>query len=235
MVGLFQSTTILRLGPLWPRSDYTATNGTLNWADGDSTAKTIPITILDDAIVEPEEVFAVSLSNAQGGASINVGTADVTIFDNDGGGSFSISDTVVYEIDQQATVTVTRINDNDSAASVFWQTLNGTAEDENGDNDYISDGGELVWLDGDVSNTKTITIGIVPDAKVEGDEWFNVTITGVQGESATVSKAEGVVTIKDPIPIPTLNQWAMGLLVLLLLAMGAYSLPLRRNTTTSRR
>ncbi len=216
-------------------TDYTATNGTLNWADGDSAAKTIAITILDDAIVEPEEAFAVTLSNAQGGASINVGTADVTIFDNDGGGSFSISDTVVFEYEQQATVTVTRTNDNDSAASVFWQTFDGTAQDENGDNDYKSDSSELVWLDGDVSDTKTITIDIVTDVKVEGDEWFTVTITGVQGESVTVSKADGVVTIKDPIPIPTLNQWAMGLLVLLLLAMGAYSLPLRRSATTTRR
>ena len=209
--------------------DYLYTTGTLDWADGDSSAKIIPVTIVDDAEVETEESFTVELSAPTGGASIANGTAAVTIFDNDGGGTFSISDVTVFEIDQQATVTVTRSNDNNTSASVFWQTFDGTAEDENGDNDYTSAFGEEVWLDGDTSDTRTITIPIIPDDKVEGDEFFTVTIVDVAGESVTISKADGVVVIKDPIPIPTLGQWAMGLMILLLLGFGMAAMPAQRR------
>jgi len=219
-------------------SDYTATNGTLNWANLDATAKTIPIQILDDLVVEPAEAFTVTLNTATGGATIADGSATVQIFDDDGGGTFSIDDVTVNEIDQKATLTVTRANDSNKAAFVQWETQDGTAEDENGDNDYKSDdsnrSGELVWLDGDTSSTRTITIDIVPDAKEEGDEYFTVTLVSVQGDDAVISKPNGVVTIKDPVPIPTLSQWAMGLMVLLLLGIGAYSMPLRRRVTGTR-
>ncbi|MGA9572856.1 MAG: IPTL-CTERM sorting domain-containing protein, partial [Lysobacterales bacterium] len=219
-------------------SDYTANNGTLNWADGDAASKNIQIQILDDAVIESQEEFTVNLSN-ETGATIADGSATVVIYDDDGGGNFSISDVTVFEIDQQATVTITRSNDNNTAAFVAWETRDGTAQDENGDNDYKSDSsaisGELIWLDGDTSNTRTITIAIVPDDKVEGDEWFTVTLVSVQGADSVISKADGVVTIKDPIPIPTLSQWAMGLMVLLLLGIGAYSLPLRRKQAVSRK
>jgi hypothetical protein len=219
-------------------SDYTATNGTLNWADGNAAPKTIQIQILDDAVIESQESFGVQLSGVTG-ATIADGTATVVIFDNDGGGTFSISDVTVFEIDQKATVTVTRANDNDTAAFVAWETRDGTAQDENGDNDYKSDdsikSGELVWLDGDTSSTRTITIDIVPDTKDEGDEWFTVTLVSVQGADSVISKADGYVTIKDPIPIPTLSQWAMALMALLLLGIGAYAIPLRRKSTVTRR
>lgn len=215
--------------------DYLYTTGVLDWADGDSSAKTIPITIVDDAIAEPEEAFSVTLSNPQGGATINLGSSNVTIFDNDGGGDFSIDDVVVNENDQQATVTVTRANDNNSAASVFWETQDGTAQDENGSNDYTSASGELIWLDGDTSNTRTITIEVIADGITEIPETFVVAITGVQGESVTIGKSDGVVTIIDPIPIPTLSQWAMGLLTLLLLGLGVYSMPVRNKARVVRK
>ncbi len=219
-------------------SDYTTNSGTLNWANGDATAKTIPIQILDDLLIEPGEAFTVTLNTPTGGATIADSSATVQIFDDDGGGTFSIDDVTVNEIDQKATLTVTRANDSDSAASLLWETRDGTAEDEFGDNDYKSNNwsisGELVWLDGDTSSTRTITIDIVPDAKEEGDEYFTVTLISVQGDDAVISKPNGIVTIKDPVPIPTLSQWAMGLMVLLLLGIGAYSMPLRRRITGTR-
>lgn len=219
-------------------SDFNATNGTLNWADNDAASKTIQIQILDDAVIESQESFTVQLSGATG-STIADGTANVVIFDDDGGGNFSISDVTVFEIDQQATVTITRANDNNTAAFVSWETRDGTAEDENGDNDYKSDNslqsGELIWLDGDTSSTRTITIDIVPDSKDEGDEWFTVTLVSVQGADSVISKADGYVTIKDPIPIPTLSQWAMGLMALLLLGVGAYAMPRRRKSVITRR
>ena len=71
--------------------DYTGGSTTLNWADGDSTAKMITAAITDDAVVELSETFTISLSNASV-ASLGTNTsASVTITDDD---SVTITGTV---------------------------------------------------------------------------------------------------------------------------------------------
>lgn len=63
--------------------DFTAVSGTLNWADGETTSKTISVTILDDANAESSETFAVSLSGASGASLSTPASVTVTITDND--------------------------------------------------------------------------------------------------------------------------------------------------------
>ena len=63
--------------------DYTAASGTLLFAAGE-TAKTIDVTIVNDAVVEPEEDFMVVLFNPLGAViSLTADTAVVTIIDDD--------------------------------------------------------------------------------------------------------------------------------------------------------
>jgi uncharacterized protein YhjY with autotransporter beta-barrel domain len=67
-----------------PGVDFTATSGTLNWADGDGTPKTFTVTILDDAALEATESFTVSITAVGGGAQLgNTSSATVSITDND--------------------------------------------------------------------------------------------------------------------------------------------------------
>ncbi len=72
--------------------DFDATPVTLTWADGDSSVKTIRVTIMDDNKSEGDETFSVALSAPTGGAIIAPETPpSVTISDNDrsrGGGKF---------------------------------------------------------------------------------------------------------------------------------------------------
>ncbi|EIT72101.1 hypothetical protein WQQ_22380 [Hydrocarboniphaga effusa AP103] len=63
--------------------DYTASSGTLNWADGDSAPKTLNIAIVDDSLVEGAETFAITLGNASGAQAGERLNATVTIVDND--------------------------------------------------------------------------------------------------------------------------------------------------------
>jgi photosystem II stability/assembly factor-like uncharacterized protein len=64
--------------------DYTAKSGTLSWAAGDTAAKSIVVTILNDSLHENDEAFSVVLSNPTGGAGLGTpSTAVVTIVDND--------------------------------------------------------------------------------------------------------------------------------------------------------
>lgn len=64
-------------------SDYTAVSGTLSWTNGQTSAKTFVIPILDDFIYEGNETFTVALTNATG-ASLGFTTLKtVTITEND--------------------------------------------------------------------------------------------------------------------------------------------------------
>ncbi|MGH8446581.1 MAG: Calx-beta domain-containing protein [Solimonas sp.] len=64
-------------------TDYTATSGTLQWADGDSAAKTITVPITNDDIIEGSRSFTLALTAASGAALGVQSTTTVTIVDDD--------------------------------------------------------------------------------------------------------------------------------------------------------
>jgi parallel beta-helix repeat protein len=65
-------------------ADYTGTFGTLSWADGDTAPKSFNVAIIDDAVIEPNETFSVTISNPQGGATLGAAATEVvTIVDDD--------------------------------------------------------------------------------------------------------------------------------------------------------
>src|SRR6185295_13238043 len=64
-------------------SDYQGTSGTLNFAPSQTSA-TFTVTIKNDALIEPDETVALSLSGATGGAQLTSGaTATLTITNDD--------------------------------------------------------------------------------------------------------------------------------------------------------
>ncbi|MFZ5842675.1 MAG: choice-of-anchor B family protein [Pseudomonadota bacterium] len=65
-------------------SDYTASSGTLTWADGDSTSKTVVIALTNDSNSENTETFDVILSNASGATLGSRTQVTVTVQDDDG-------------------------------------------------------------------------------------------------------------------------------------------------------
>ena len=64
-------------------SDFTTSNGTLNWADGDSANKTFTIPILNDGLLESLESFTLTLSGATGALLGEVTQATLTIMDDE--------------------------------------------------------------------------------------------------------------------------------------------------------
>jgi glucose/arabinose dehydrogenase len=72
-------------GTATERSDYTTARGTLRFAPGE-TEKTFDVLITDDALVETDETFNVTLSNPTGPVAIGSPmSVPFTIKDNDGG------------------------------------------------------------------------------------------------------------------------------------------------------
>ena len=67
--------------------DYQTNSGTLSWADGDGTAKTVTIAINDRGLTNGATLsFSVVLANPIGGAALGtISTATVNIADNDAG------------------------------------------------------------------------------------------------------------------------------------------------------
>ncbi len=65
-------------------SDFTAANGTLNWADGDGDDKSFTVTLNDDGDEEATENFTATLSNPTGAATLGTpNEVTVSIIDND--------------------------------------------------------------------------------------------------------------------------------------------------------
>jgi hypothetical protein len=109
-------------------------------------------------------------------------------------GSVSISDVTISEGNsgtKVATFTATRI-DGTAAFDVNFATSNGTATVADGD--YVAASGSLHF--GANENTRTISVTINGDTKVEANETFNVVLSNATN-GATISDTQGVGTISN--------------------------------------
>lgn len=67
-------------GTAEPGVDYVPIDSVLRWPDGDSTDRRVPIEVLDDLAIDPDEYFAVRLLDPQGDATLGaIGGAVVVI------------------------------------------------------------------------------------------------------------------------------------------------------------
>jgi len=175
-------------------SDYAATSGTLNWANGDTTDKTFTVNLTDDSEVENDETFIVSLSNPSAGAQLGEpNTAVVTITDNDFSMlQFSAADYNVNEGDGSATITVTRSEMSQGAVSVNYATSDGTAASS----DYTATSSTLNWANGDTTD-KTFTVNLTDDSEQENDETFIVSLSNPSAGAQLGEPNTAVVTITD--------------------------------------
>lgn len=176
-------------------SDYVATSGTLNFADG-VTSQTITVSINDDDLDENNETFTVTISNPTGGADLgNATVSTVSIIDNDEflPGTLSISpvSASVNEAGSSITLTVSRSGGSDGAVSVDFATADVTAT---AGADYVATSGTLNFADG--QTTQTITVNISDDSDDEPNETFTVTLSNATG-GAGLGAAVSTVTIID--------------------------------------
>jgi len=178
-------------------SDFDATSGTLDWADGDMTDKTFTVTLHDDSTAEGAETVSLAISNPGGGATLGaVHSATLTIVDDDSAGSlaFTAATATVGEEDGSITLTVSRTGGSDGAVGVSYATGNGTAVDGS---DYTADSGTLSWADGNTAD-RTITITILDaDVAPEADEFFTVALSSPTGGVSVGTPSSVTVTIVD--------------------------------------
>jgi len=186
-------------------SDVSATlTGTVTFLDGETSA-TIPFTVNGDYAVEPDETFAVEISNPQGGALLGTATAVATIINDDVPGSVSVSDISIVEGDSGqsfGTVTLTRTGGSGDF-TVDYAMIDGSATFADGD--YEAASGTVTFTGG--ATTATIQVAINGDTVAEGDESFSVALFNpsdgaiISGNAATITitddEGAGTVSISD--------------------------------------
>lgn len=111
--------------------------------------------------------------------------------------SLSINDVTVYESQGTAQLTVTLSAKSTQAIKVNFASQDGTAVTTGKYKDYKAVKGTLTIAAG--SMTGTITIPILKDNLVEGDQYFNVLLSKPTS-GVTFTNASGRVTIKDGAP-----------------------------------
>ncbi len=172
-------------------ADYNYSQQTLSWADGDSTAKSFTVEIIDDGNKESnasEEVIFALLSNT---GSARIGDRDIarlSILDNDtvAFGEYKLAKST-YTIQEElrddspntgeggeripkpgfASIEIQRVGPADQAATMKYQTIDGTAKEGE---DYIGVGSLITFAPNESS--KFVTVTLINDKEFEADETF---------------------------------------------------------------
>ncbi|HEX4934547.1 MAG TPA: Calx-beta domain-containing protein, partial [Gemmatimonadaceae bacterium] len=229
--------TVRRMGPAtaaasvrWTTADGTATagqdfgtngsatqrSGSLSWAAGDATSRTIVIPILNDTLAEGTETFTVSLNTPSGVVLGSPSSATVSIADNDSPPAtelrFSQPKYVVLENGGNAVLTVNRVDKGGgfgTSATVRYATQAGTAA---ATSDFTAKSGTLTWAAGD-SAAKTIAIPIVNDAVAEAPEMFKVLLSAPSAGTGVGTPDASVLILDDDEIFPPdgviPNDWVM--------------------------
>ena len=169
--------------------DYDAASGTLVFEPG-ATQRTVDVTVVNDALVEPSETFRFNLDAAVGDAVIVDSTATGTIIDDDGTSALIVANLTVHEDAGTANVRVVLSPASDADVTVRYATSDGTAT---AGEDYGSTS-DILAIPAGVTE-RIISVGILDDLAVESSETFMVTLS--DASNADISRAAATVTIID--------------------------------------
>ena len=179
---------------------------TLTWSDGNTSSKTVTLPIKADNLLEGDETFTMDIVSAHAGTP---SIATVTIEDVPPGTiQFASPSYFVNENAGTVSLEIQRVGGSAGELTVAIQTFNGTATIVD---DYagIPTPLTLVWTDGNTS-PKTVTLPIINDILVEGDENFSMVISSTNPDwvgtnsTATVNIIEfdptgpGQITLMSP-------------------------------------
>lgn len=187
--------------------DYASVNSSALSFNSSENSKQINITVCGDTRDEPDETFFINLFNASGGAVIQDAQGQATLIDDDNPPSLRINDVTVTEGNSGAAnsvFTVTVSGSTDNPINVSYATANRTATAGScgtASVDYATTSGSLAFAANQTS--QTLTIPVCGDAVREGNEQFDVRLSGAT--NANIQDGTGVGTITDNEPLPTLT------------------------------
>jgi subtilisin-like proprotein convertase family protein len=179
---------------VWPR-------GQLAFAPG-ATSRVITVKARGDTAIEPDETFAVRLSNPTNGAAIAIGSATDTILNDDFSNATLAIATASPSLPEgnagstTFTFTVTRAGKLSAPTTVNW-AVGGTSPNPAGASDFVTGTlprGQLTFAPGET--TRAIAVNIGGDGAIEPNETFTVTLSNPTG-GAVLTTATATATILD--------------------------------------
>jgi hypothetical protein len=186
-------------------ADFTGiTNGTVSFAEGE-VSKTITVSVVGDTLVESDETFSVNLSSPSG-STLGTASATATILNDD------VATPTVSLVAASAskaegssgttafTFTVTR-SSGTGLSSVAYQVNPGTATSDDFASGTLS--GTVSFAAGET--TRTLTVDVLGDTTVEGDETFTVQLSSPVNATLGNATATGTILNDDATVTPTLN------------------------------
>ena len=178
-------------------TDYERVSGTLTFVPGD-VSRAVRVPLLDDSLDEPDEAFALMLTDLRG-ATLGRGSALGTIRDDDEPPALSVADASGDEDVGALAFAVALSAASGTRVSASYATADGTAM---AGSDYTAAMGTLEFAPGEVS--KTILVEILDDSAHEADEeTFELTLSGLVNVTAADVSATGTIRDDDLAP-PTL-------------------------------
>ncbi len=168
--------------------DYQDSRGIVLFSSGSTKGK-IRLDIIDDEIPEPDETFAVVLSNVRN-ADILRGIGRVTILDNDGGLIIWIDDEVAFEENGKVQFTVHLSQPSSAPVVVSYRTENGTAI---AGEDYLATSGVLTFAPGMIK--EEIVVELLTDEFDWREETFTVHLESLG--KTQIEKAVAIATIQE--------------------------------------
>jgi uncharacterized delta-60 repeat protein len=160
-------------------TDYVATSGTMSWADGDITPKTLKVPLIDDVNYEAAaSPITLTLSAPTGGASIGTSKVDVYVSSDEGQAIVGSGFTEAYEGDSSIRLPVTRTGDPRLPITVSYTVVGAPPSIGNGSaaidgTDFTPVSGTLTWSSYDVSR-RYITVALLNDNVEDGTKGLAV-------------------------------------------------------------
>lgn len=174
-------------------TDYTLPNGTLTFNAGE-TVKLIPVTVVDDAVIEPDRTIIVGLSNPTGAvAGANVSHTYTIVNDDTPVVSITATDAAAAEgaSPDTGTFTVSRTGPTTNALTVNF-TVSGTATSGT---DYTAIGTSVTIPAG--ASSAPVTVTPVDNSTAEASETVIVTLAANAGVYTVGTPSSATVTIAD--------------------------------------
>ena len=176
-------------------SDYLHLTGSLMFAPGEMV-KTVRVSLLGGTTAEAVESFQLVLSSPSANATIVDGSALATIIDNDapsGTPVASITDAIVDEVDQTATVTV--ILNKPSTSGVTFDVAGQNITAGNNSDFRNLQIGKIAFAPGETA--KTVIFGLLNDPRIEEAELFDVVLTNPIGATLGDARAHAIIAGND--------------------------------------
>ena len=186
----------------------TATNGsdfnyttptTVTFPAGSSASQTVMLTIIDDVVVELSENVVLNLENTTNNATIGaVSQHAIIITDNDVASNpvvtFDLATVTVNEDVGTVTVDIALLSENGNATSV--DVVLGASTATNGD-DFNYTTPTAVTFPAGSSTTQTVTLTIIDDIDIEGDENIVLSLQNPTNSATIGSNDTQTITVVD--------------------------------------